>query len=120
MITLNSLVKVAPFDEKTRGDILSKIEKNELDESQKLQMTSLCWDMITMLYETQLQIIYDAMLLEETEGKKTYSQNDFIEQRLKLMNEIAVQFEAVSKEEAITEVKKQLAEHTKKSIPTTA
>lgn len=62
MITLRSLVKAAPFDEETRNIIIEKIDKNELDENQKFQMSELCWDMIFTLYETELKVRIDAMM----------------------------------------------------------
>lgn len=117
MITLKNLVKTAPFDEETRGVILSKIEKNELDENQKFQMSSLCWDMITTLFETELKIKFDGMMMEVAEGKSKYTQTDYINEKNKLMQEYAQKLEEVQSGEAIEEVKKQLDIHTHKQTP---
>jgi hypothetical protein len=71
-------------------------------------MSELCWTMILTLYETELRLKMDEMMMEVAEGKKSYTKNDYLELQAKLMSRFASQLEAGSTEEAIAEVKKRL------------
>src|SRR3989338_9770492 len=108
MVTLRSLVTAAPFDEEMRKTILEKIDKNELDDGQKMQMSDLCWSMIFTLYETELRLKFDEIMMEVAEGKKKYSKNDYQEFQAKLIYRLSSQLEAGTTEKEIEEVKKKL------------
>lgn len=115
MISLKTLVTVAPFDEETRNLVLGKIEKNELSDNQKVQMSEVCWNMITKLYEAELQLKFDSMITEVANKQKVYSQNDYMEERAKLVYRFASELNAANTKEELEEVQKQLATHTTKS-----
>jgi hypothetical protein len=116
MITLRALVSATPFDEETKNTVLGKIDQNLLDEDQQYQMSELCWSMITDLYGTELQIKIDDMMRQQAEGEKSFTQHDFAEEEVKLMQEFASKLETATSAEALAEVKKQLALHTAKPL----
>lgn len=108
MVTLKSLIIVAPFSEEKRKEILDKLEKNELSDDQKYQFSSLCWDMILQLYQYELQLKVESMLKEIAEGTKNYSKNDFQEEKAKLIYRLSTELNSAESEEALEEVRKKL------------
>lgn len=117
MITLKSLVLVAPFEESTRKTLLEKIDKKELTDNQIVQITFLCWDMITRLHQTELQLRISDMIRESSEGKKNYSKNDYQELETKLVFNLSNQLNQAGAEADLEEVRKQLTQITKKENP---
>jgi hypothetical protein len=61
MITFSKLIRIAPFDEETRKDILSR--ESTLSEDQKREITDQAWDLITAEY----QVNQDTKLDDEIE-----------------------------------------------------
>lgn len=117
MVTLTSLFKVAPFDEETRKTVLDKLAKNELSDSQKLQFSSLCWEMIAKLYETELALKIQDMMREVAEGTKTYTKSDYKEEEVRLVHRFATELEAANSQESLEEVRKKLADYSAQKPP---
>lgn len=112
MITLKSLIKIAPLDEEKRTLLLEKIEKNELNDNQKLQLSTLFWDMTFKLYEIEWSLIVERMIAEQAEGKKIYTPRDFTEERVRLITRFTSQLEESSSAEELEEIRKKLASQT--------
>ena len=108
-IDLKSLVRAAPFDDKTRQEILSKFDK--LSDDQKFKIQETCWAGLANQYQNRLAHEMNRMILEMAQRKGLYSQKDFTEMQTKLYHDFAEKLRAAGTEEELTEVREKLKEH---------
>lgn len=106
MITLKSLIKVAPFSDETRNGLIESLDK--MTDDQKFRLSETCWTSISAIYNTRLQRINNQMMWEMAKKVKHYSRNDFQEVEAKLLYEFAHKLEASQSEEDLAKVREKL------------
>lgn len=111
-IALTTLVKIAPFDEQVKKELLSKIDSFTSD--QKLELSDLAWKYLSNLYQAKLAVMVENARLDEAEGKKYYTPNDFTEMEAKLLFEFAQKLDATKSGENLQEVREKLKQQVKK------
>ena len=72
-LTAKDIIKILPFDDKLRNDLLSQFDT--LDGDDKLSMVRKLWDGYNILYQLQLKENTQLALLEVAEGKQTFDKD---------------------------------------------
>lgn len=109
MITFQTLITIAPFDDETRAQIAS--QEPSLTEDQKLQLTQLAWSLLAQQYRAKLDSKVDDILLEIQEGKRAYNREEFKKAEEELDLEFATKLESSQTTEAIQAVKGEIQKH---------
>lgn len=108
-VDLKSLIRAAPFDEKTQREILSKFDK--LTDDQKFKLQEMCWTALANQYQNRLAYEMNRMILEMAQRKGLYGQQDLAEIQTKLSLEFAEKLRAAGTEVELEEVREKLKAH---------
>lgn len=108
MMTLTQLIHAAPFDDATRGKILTELDS--YTEDQKIELTETAWEMIAATHQNELDYLTDKTLLEAQE-KKTPLSRDLLEAAQKQADlSIKSRFENAHDTEEIAKVQQEIAQ----------
>jgi hypothetical protein len=106
MIKFSALIKLAPFPEDMKEDLISK--EGQMSEDQKFRLSETAWQAISAQYQAKLQKTINDMMLEMANGQKNYSQNDFQEVKTKLYYEFSQLLSDSKDNQDLEEVKRKL------------
>lgn len=115
MVSFETLIKIAPFNNDTRSKIL--MQANSLSDDQKLKLTQMAWSMITTLYQAKLKQRFELELLDVREGKKELANDAKQTIENELVHELISQLELSGTEEEIVKVKETIQQHATSSLP---
>lgn len=111
-VTLVTLIKAAPFKEKTRQDLLTRLDK--MPEVQKFELADGCWTILAQTYFARLKYERDKLLLEIQEGKRKFDKKDFEQIKERVSKEFAQKLQSAKTEESIHGIRAQLAKYFRK------
>jgi hypothetical protein len=102
MVSLKTLLEVAPFRQEQRDELLRIYD--ELTENEKMKLSTTAWIALSQMYFARVKYETDK-LLEIQEGKRTYNRNDFSDVEAKITYEFAHRLGASRTAEEIAEVR---------------
>jgi len=108
-------MKVAPFKEESRRDVLDRLKRGKLTEAQKSELSETCWTALTRQYIGYLKYAQGKMLLEIQAGERKpdkEGREQMVEMATRLfaqhlLSETSASLESIS--EVIGEIKKRIA-----------
>lgn len=109
MITFSKLVRLAPFDEETRKEILAK--EATMSEDQKREITELAWDMVTAEYQANADAQIDLEFEKLREENKPFSEEVNTAVHLQMDMDFDKKLEAADTSEQIEKVQEELKTH---------
>ena len=109
-MTITKLLKAAPFDEKTRQDILQNL--NSYTEDQKREITELAWTMIAAQYQADYDEMTDLAMVDAEKNNKPFTPEDVAAIKKKADIHVQERFEQAESEEQIAEVQKEIQQQT--------
>lgn len=105
MITIKQLIKVTPFPDDIKQELLVQSDTFSPEKTQEVEES--CWALISIEYQNRLQVELRKAFITPSPGQNP-STEEVIEE--KLMNELRARLEDTQSEEALTEIRKKLTE----------
>lgn len=119
MINLKTIIKASPITEDTKKELLENTDSLSVD--RKFELEEILWEAISNEYQNKLRYQMENAAMEEIEGKRHYSKEDFTKMEMDLFNELTIKLETLGSEEKLSEVRKQIQKQptTQNSTPPT-
>lgn len=114
MITLKTLVTIAPFSNEMQTKLLELLPT--LSDEKKVEITELCWEMISEQYEIDVQFATQNALLEMASGQKHYSEEDLLKIADDRMVALAERLETKGEKGVLLDVRTELAKISKNPL----
>ena len=111
-VTLAALIKIAPFKQEARQDLLARLDK--LSEEQKTTLSDTCWTVLSQMYYAKLRYEQEMLMLEIQEGKRKFNKKDFEEVEKKVTEEFVQKLKAAQTRESVEEIREELKKHFRK------
>lgn len=112
MITVQSLITLAPFEEDIKTELLAKADT--FDEGKKLELINMCWGLISQWYQSEIKHRHNLVLLEIAEGKKEYSEEELTKISKDVFSDLMGKLQETATEEDLEEVRDKLEDITEK------
>ena len=114
-VTLEILIKAAPFPEDHKTKLLENF--NKLTEDQKYRLSQTAWYALAKWYYEKMKIGRELIFEEVANGERKLNPNDFQELEAKLTYEFAQKLQSAETEEQIAEVKQQIENFKTQPLP---
>lgn len=108
MISLQSLITLAPFSEEMKQKLLKELPT--LSEGKQFELTRLCWSTIIQKADLQIQQDREQMLLEVGLKKREYSEEEMQKIEENVYSALAQKIQEVSDKSSLEDVKDKLEE----------
>jgi hypothetical protein len=105
-IPLNQLLEIAPLEKVTKEKILNSLPN--INERQKFELTKMCWDAISLMFQSKVKTKYDEMFREMKLGESAYTKADFQNAENEIFNKLLVKIDETQSLEEAEALKQQL------------
>jgi hypothetical protein len=105
-IPLAQLIKISPYDQKTKQDLLAALPR--INDSQKFKLRQNVWSLISTTYQSFVKEKIDSMLDEVARGKAIYEKKDFTNAENEIFNKLLVKIDETQSKEEVEALKHQL------------
>jgi hypothetical protein len=116
MIDLTQLIKVAPFPEKEKNQLLEKA--NSLSDSERFNLTQGCWGLIAEDYRLKINFEKQKIALQALQDNKQLDKKVFSEIEERYFKELVNKLGGIETQEDINEVREKLTTEVEKSLST--
>ena len=108
MISLKTLITIAPLEEAMRQKLLDALPN--MSEDKKMEISELCWNALTMQYDMKIQAIEQTALYEAGVGKKTYSLDNVEQKKNAILDELAKKLQESGETGALQDAREELTQ----------
>jgi hypothetical protein len=117
MIDLTQLIKIAPFSDEIKKQLLERVSTIEDDE--KFKLVQGCWGLIAESYRQKIDFEMQRVALQAVKDNKPLDKKVFLEIEEKYFKELVNKLGGVETQEEINEVRERLTVEVEKSLGTT-
>lgn len=105
-IPLKQLIQISPLDKATKEKALKSLPN--LNQRQQFELTKICWDAISLTYQSLVKEKHDQMFDEMSSGKAVYTQKDFKNAEKEIFNKFLVKIDETQSQEEAQAIKAKL------------
>jgi hypothetical protein len=105
-IPLKQLLDIAPLEKATKEKILNSLPN--INERQKFELTKMCWDAISLMFQSQVKTKHDQMFREMKSGESVYNKQDFQSVEKEIFNKFLVKIDETQSQEEAQAIKAKL------------
>jgi len=109
MITFSKLIRIAPFDEETRKDILSR--ETSMTEDEEREITDQAWNLISAQYQVDMDDKLDEALTTMKSSDKPFVEEAKKSAQLQMDMEFKKKLEGADTNAQIEQVQEELKTH---------
>lgn len=114
-VTLINLIKIAPFPEEQKSQLIEKIDL--MTDQDKFEITNAAWQALAIQYFGRLKTEHQRITEEAILKKRPFNTNDYSEIEAKITYEFAQKLEAAESKDLVDEVRQQLEKFKEQKQP---
>lgn len=118
MVDLKTLIKISPFPDERKKELLEKADTFSAEK--KFELESMCWEFIFLDYQNKLQYAIEKAMLESAKGEKKYTKEDFKKMEDEAFEELVNKFGEAGTDVKLEQIREKIQTHlpTQSSSPT--
>lgn len=105
-IPLKQLINIAPLGKDIKEKSLMSLP--DLTQRQKFELIKMCWDAISLTFQSKVKARHDQMFEEMKSGQSVYNKQDFVNAEKEIFNKFLVKIDETQSKEEAEAIKTQL------------